>query len=117
LERLYRLTLQTVAAAVAIQVTADPHPVTAANPGIPENFSGTLAVLNNDIDAGGPPGGLGIGVLMFSVGRSPDKEVDIYVSGNKIRNVCGAVRDSSKLNPGEQLARLERSYWLPVVAR
>jgi hypothetical protein len=58
-----------------------------ANPGKPENFSGTLAILNNDIDVGATAGSLTLGVVIFSVGTPPDKEVDIYVSGNNIRNV------------------------------
>ena len=45
------------------------------------------AILNNDVDVGATPGAQTLGVVMFSVGRSPDKEVDIYVSGNTIRNV------------------------------
>jgi hypothetical protein len=71
----------------AIFVGADAHPPSAIQPGRPENFSGTLAILNNDIDVGAPPGAQTLGIVIFSVGRSPDKEVDIYVSGNNIRNV------------------------------
>ncbi len=36
----------------AIFIGADPHPPSATTPGKPENFSGTLAILNNDIDVG-----------------------------------------------------------------
>ncbi len=71
----------------AIFIGADPHPPNATFPGKPENFSGTLAILNNDIDVGAVPGTLILGVVVFAVGRSPDKEVNIYVSGNNIRNV------------------------------
>jgi hypothetical protein len=72
----------------AIFVGADPHPPSPTELGRPENFSGTLAILNNDIDVGvgATPGAQTLGVAMFNVGRSPDKEVDIYVSGNNIRN-------------------------------
>src|SRR5579862_9180031 len=70
-----------------IGVFADPHPPGNANPGKPENFSGTLAILNNDIDMGATPGPLSLAITIFSVGVSPDHEVDIYVSGNNIRNV------------------------------
>ena len=73
--------------AAAILVGSSPGVPSTANPGKPENFSGTLAILNNDIDAGATPGPYSLGIQMFSVGRSPDKEVDIYVSGNTIRNV------------------------------
>lgn len=71
----------------AIFVGADPHPPNANFPGKPANFSGTLTILNNDIDVGGPLGAQSLGVVMFGVGRSPDKEVEVYVSGNNIRNL------------------------------
>ncbi len=71
----------------AIFVGADAHPPSVAQPGKPENFSGTLAILNNDIDVGAAVGTQTLGVIMFSVGQSPDHEVDIYVSGNNIRNL------------------------------
>jgi hypothetical protein len=71
----------------AIFVGADPHPPNATQKGKPENFSGTLAILDNDFDVRGTPGPQSLGVVMFNVGRSPDKEVDIHVSGNNIRNV------------------------------
>jgi hypothetical protein len=70
----------------AIFVGADPHPPSANQLGQPENFSGTLSILHNDIDVGAAPGAQTLGIAMFSVGRSPEKEVDIYVSGNNIRN-------------------------------
>jgi hypothetical protein len=70
----------------AIFAGADPHPPSATQLGKPENFSGTMAILNNDIDVGVTPGLETLGVVLFNVGRSPDKEVDIYVSGNNIRN-------------------------------
>jgi len=72
---------------VAIFAGANAHPPNAANPGTPENFSGTLAILNNDIDVGAMPGTQTLGIAMFAVGRSPDMEVNILVSGNNIRNV------------------------------
>ena len=71
----------------AIFVGADPHPPNAAYPGAPGNFSGRLAILNNDIDVGATPDTQTLGVVVFAVGRSPDKEVDIFVNGNNIRNV------------------------------
>ena len=72
----------------AIFVGADPHPPNAVNPGMPGNFSGTLAILNNDIEVGATtPGPQMLGIVMFAVGKAPDKEVDIYVSGNRIRNL------------------------------
>jgi hypothetical protein len=56
------------------------------NPGKPENVSGTLVIADNDIDvAGGTALDNTLGVLVFSVGV-PGAEVEVYVSGNKIRN-------------------------------
>ena len=71
----------------AIFVGADPHPPSATQLGHPENFSGTLAILNNDLDVGGMAGTQALGVVMFNVGISADKGVFIDVSGNRIRNV------------------------------
>jgi hypothetical protein len=71
----------------AIFVGADPHPPSATQLGHPENFSETLAILNNDFDLGGKAGTQALGVVMFNVGRSADKEVYIDVSGNRITNV------------------------------
>ena len=71
----------------AIFVGADPHPPSATQPGHPENFSGSLAILNNNFDVGGMPDTQALGIVMFNVGRSADKEVYIDVSGNTIRNV------------------------------
>jgi hypothetical protein len=59
---------------------------TPTSPGKPENISGTLLIVNNDIDvAGGTAQDLTVGVTIFSVGV-PGAEVDVYVSGNKISN-------------------------------
>jgi hypothetical protein len=70
----------------AIFAGADPHPPSKTQLGQPANFSGTWKILNNDIDLAGQAGTLALGIAMFSVGRQPDSEVDIDVSGNKIRN-------------------------------
>lgn len=59
-----------------------------AQPGFPANVTGRISIMNNDIDAvGGTAMDNMLGITIFSVGQSPDNEVDIYVSGNTIRNV------------------------------
>ena len=78
---------QTSALSGGIGVFGDPAPPNRMRPGLPENFSGTLTIVNNDIDMGAPSGALALGIVMFAVGTSPDQEVDIYVTGNNIRNV------------------------------
>jgi hypothetical protein len=70
-----------------IGVYGDPAPPSVNRPGHPENFSGTLTIANNDIDMGAPAGTTSLGIVIFAVGRSPDQEVDIYVTGNNVRNV------------------------------
>lgn len=51
------------------------------------NISGRVVIANNDIDAaGGTAADNTLGITFFSVGE-PDQQVDIYVSGNAIRNV------------------------------
>jgi hypothetical protein len=54
-------------------------------PGHPEYVSGTLLIVDNDIDVGGTAQDITTGVLIFSVGV-PGAEVEAYVSANKIRN-------------------------------
>jgi hypothetical protein len=60
---------------------------TLANPGHPENISGTLLISHNDIDVGEVAPGHTLGIAVFSAGKSPDTGVYLHVSGNNIRNV------------------------------
>jgi len=64
--------------------TTDPIP-TPTSPGKPENVTGRLLIVNNDIDVGGTAQVSTVGVLIFSVGV-PGAEVEAYVSENRIRN-------------------------------
>jgi hypothetical protein len=69
-----------------IDIVTSPDVPTPMNPGKPESISGTLLIVNNDIDlAGGTALNNTLGVLIFSVGV-PGAEVEAYVSGNTIRN-------------------------------
>jgi hypothetical protein len=57
-------------------------------PGHPEKISGRLVVANNEIDGtGGTAADNTLGITVFGVGQSPDNQVDIYVSGNEVRNI------------------------------
>ena len=71
----------------ASDVSATPTP---AQPGHPENISGRIVIADNDIDPGENPIGNVLGITTFSAGVSPDKEVDVYITGNRIRNVTEA---------------------------
>jgi hypothetical protein len=69
-----------------IGIATSLNPPTPMNPGKPENVSGTLFIVNNVIDvAGGTALDHTLGVLMFSVGV-PGAQVEVYISGNTIRN-------------------------------
>ncbi len=71
----------------AILVSTSPGDVPPnAGDGQPENVSGTLWIANNDIDLQGTAAGTYLGILVFAVGKSPDQEADLYVTGNNIRN-------------------------------
>ena len=73
---------------VGIGISTTPGLPTPAEPGQPENVSGILSIVNNYIDAvGGTANDKTLGILIFSVGKPPDKVVDLYVSGNRISNV------------------------------
>jgi hypothetical protein len=78
---------------IDVSTTGGPVP-THATPGHPENITGTLSITNNKIDLeGGTTLDKTLGINFFSVGRSPDKEVDIYVWGNHISNVTAPAID------------------------
>jgi hypothetical protein len=71
----------------AILVTTTLHVLpTPDQPGQPENISGTLSIFDNNIDAVGTAGLTSLGIFISSVGKSPDREVEIHLSGNTIRN-------------------------------
>lgn len=58
-----------------------------SSPGIPENVAGHLLIANNAIDgSGGTALAPTAGINVFSVGRSPDREVDIDIIANHISN-------------------------------
>jgi hypothetical protein len=73
------------AGAAAISVTTSPNPPLAGD-GHPENVSGTLSIANNDIDMQGTADAIVLGIVVWAVGKSPDREVDLHISGNHIRN-------------------------------
>jgi hypothetical protein len=72
--------------AIDIDTVVDASIPTLTHPGKPENVSGTLLIANNDIDLAGTALDELVGVLVFSVGI-PGAEVEVYVSGNHIRNM------------------------------
>jgi hypothetical protein len=56
-------------------------------PGQPQNVTGKLSITSNDINmVGASDVDNAVGILVFSVGQSPDKEVDVHISGNHISN-------------------------------
>jgi hypothetical protein len=73
--------------AVAIFIGSNPVPPKAGQEEYPENNSGTLSIVNNDGDVGGTAGDQTLGICVFGVGKTPDKKVDLYISGNNIRNI------------------------------
>jgi hypothetical protein len=72
-----------------IWIVSSTVPPTPSQPGHPENISGRILIANNDLDLGGTANDteLVLGITAFSVGKSPDKEVDLYIFGNRIRNI------------------------------
>jgi hypothetical protein len=71
----------------AVFVGSNPVPPKPGQQEQEENNTGTLSILDNDIDVGGSAGDQTLGIAVFGVGRSPDKEVDLYISGNNIKNI------------------------------
>src|SRR5712692_6409462 len=74
-----------VSTAILVTTTSNVRP-TADQPGQPENVSGALSIFDNNIDAVGTDDLASLGIFITSVGKSPDKEVEIHLSGNIIRN-------------------------------
>ena len=61
---------------------------TPSQPGHPENISGRILIADNDLDlAGGTAFDNVLGITTFSAGQSPGREADLYISGNRIRNI------------------------------
>ena len=55
--------------------------------GRPSDVSGSIVIRQNDIDVRGGSGGeYALGVVVWSVGRSPDAEVTLDITGNTILN-------------------------------
>ena len=71
-------------AVIANDMAVTPSPT---QPGHPQNLSGRIVIANNVIDGGENPTGNVLGITTFSAGVSPDKEVDLYITGNRISNV------------------------------
>ena len=69
----------------AIEISTSVNPPTPANPGHPENISGTLLIANNDIDVPGTALDNTLGIIVFGAGV-PGAEVEVYITGNAIRN-------------------------------
>jgi serine/threonine protein kinase len=86
-----------IAEAIGIDTRgAIPMPI---SPGNPENVSGHLLIANNEIDAAGAtPHDITVGVLVFSVGQSPDREVDLDITGNRIRNATAGTINIRRVN-------------------
>jgi DNA-binding SARP family transcriptional activator len=73
------------AAGISINTRGDmPLP---SSPGSPASVSGRLLIAHNDIDGTGGTAHLPTaGVNIFSVGQSPEKEVDLDILGNHVTN-------------------------------
>ena len=54
--------------------------------GQPESVYGTLRIANNEIDMQAKVGAKYLGIVVFGAGKAPEKEADLYVSGNNITN-------------------------------
>jgi serine/threonine protein kinase len=58
-----------------------------SSPGNPENVSGQLLIASNEIDGtGGTARAPTAGLTVFSVGQSPDREVDLLIIDNHVSN-------------------------------
>ena len=72
-------------AAIVVSTSPGDSPPAATQPGQPENVFGRLRIADNDMDLQATAGAV-LGIVVFAVGKSPDQEADLYISGNNIRN-------------------------------
>jgi hypothetical protein len=91
---------------LAFAIFVSGAPATAINPGHPEYFSGNMTIRNNDIDIGGMATENTVGIAFFNVGTFPNSEVDLYISGNSLRNLTERVID---INSIAGRVRIERN--------
>jgi Right handed beta helix region len=73
--------------AAGIMVSSTPVPPSAAQPGQPKNFSGRLFISHNNIAVGGTAADKTLGIIAFSLGKSPDQKVGLHITRNKICNI------------------------------
>jgi hypothetical protein len=70
----------------AIGINTSGPPPSLSSPAHPENISGTLTVMHNDVDViGGTTADNTLGIVVFGVGTA-DAPVDAHVTGNTIAN-------------------------------
>ncbi len=74
------------ASAIHVSTTTNDRPFNPASLRQSEHVSGTLRIANNVIDLQGTADGNFLGISVFAVGKSPDSEADLFISGNKITN-------------------------------
>lgn len=73
--------------------------------GRPSDVSGSILIRQNDIDVGSASAGkYALGVLVWSVGRSPDAEVMLDIIGNNIVNTTGPAIMVRRANGRVQVA-------------
>jgi len=70
-----------------------------ASAGTPQSVSGHLVIASNEIDAtGGTTRDATTGIMVFSVGQSPDREVDLEIFGNHVENTTGSTLNIRRVN-------------------
>jgi hypothetical protein len=95
----------TFAEGIFVVTTPTLFPPTAAQPGQPENVSGRVLIFDNDIDVGGTTADSTASIVVFAVGKSPDKEVELDISGNRVRNNTERVIDVNSVGGRVQIER------------
>ena len=94
---------------ILVVTTPTLFPPTATQPGQPENVSGRVLIFDNDIDVGGTAADNTVGIAIFAVGKSPDKEVELYISGNRVSEQYKA-HDRCKLSRRSSAHRTESDH-------
>ena len=93
------------ALATAIFVGSNPVPPKTGQKEHPENDSGWLSILDNDIDVGGRADDQTLAICVFGVGEFAGKKVDLNISGNKIRNITERAINVNQIGGRAQIER------------
>jgi hypothetical protein len=77
----------------------------AAQPGSPGNFSGDIVLSDNTIDLSGTSTDQTLGIVAYALGQVPNGEVNLFITGNNLRNVNERVINVNQIGGNVRIER------------